>query len=159
MIRKFKPDVIITRFPPDKRGGHGHHTASAILAIEAFEKAANKNYLPQQVKKYGTWKTTSLYWNSSIWWNKNIDKEAESNSNYLVAEIGGYNAQLGQSYNEIGTVARSQHKCQGFGAVVERGSRKEYFEHMKGEKLSNSFFEQNNKSWSKIINKNFLNYK
>ena len=155
MIRKFKPDVIITRFPPDKRGGHGHHTASAILAIEAFEKAANKNYLPQQVKKYGTWKTTSLYWNSSIWWIKNIDKEAESNSNYLVAEIGGYNAQLGQSYNEIGTVARSQHKCQGFGAVVERGSRKEYFEHMKGEKLSNSFFEQNNKSWSKIINKNF----
>lgn len=32
MIRRFKPDVIITRFPPDKRAGHGHHTASALLA-------------------------------------------------------------------------------------------------------------------------------
>ena len=42
MIRKFRPDVIVTRFPPDKRGGHGHHTASAMLAIEAFEKAASK---------------------------------------------------------------------------------------------------------------------
>lgn len=155
MIRKFKPDVIVTRFPPDKRAGHGHHTASAILAIEAFEKAADKNFLPNQVQEYGTWQTTSLYWNASNWWNKNIDEEAKDNKNFLVADIGGYNALLGQSYNEIGTIARSQHKCQGFGAIVERGSRKEYFEHMKGAKLSGSFFEKNKKSWSKIIDKEF----
>ena len=36
VIRKFKPDVIVTRFPPDERAGHGHHTASAMIAIEAF---------------------------------------------------------------------------------------------------------------------------
>ncbi len=40
-IRQFQPDVIITRFPPDERGGHGHHTASALLAIEAFNMAAD----------------------------------------------------------------------------------------------------------------------
>jgi LmbE family N-acetylglucosaminyl deacetylase len=42
VIRKFKPDVIVCRFPPDGRGGHGHHTSSALLGMEAFEMAADK---------------------------------------------------------------------------------------------------------------------
>ena len=42
LIRKLQPDVIINRFPPDVRGGHGHHQASAILAKEAFEAAGVK---------------------------------------------------------------------------------------------------------------------
>ena len=41
MIRKFQPNVIITRFPPDERAGHGHHIASALIAIKAFSKASN----------------------------------------------------------------------------------------------------------------------
>src|SRR2546423_517146 len=31
VIRKFRPDVIISRFPEDSRAGHGHHSASSIL--------------------------------------------------------------------------------------------------------------------------------
>lgn len=155
MIRKFRPDVIITRFPPDERGGHGHHTASAMLAIEAFDKAADINYLPEQVRKYGVWKTTSVYWNSSAWWDKTLETTAQNNPKYLIADIGGYNSYLGKSYNEIGTIARSQHKCQGFGAINERGSRLEYFEHYKGEKLKNSFFENNTQSWAKLLSKSF----
>ena len=46
VIRKFKPDVIVCRFPPDGRGGHGHHTASALLGMEAFEMAADKTKFP-----------------------------------------------------------------------------------------------------------------
>ena len=153
MIRKFRPDVIVTRFPPDKRGGHGHHTASAMLAIEAFEKAADANFLPQQVKEFGAWKTTSVYWNSSVWWFKDLPEKAKNNKNYLVVDIGGYNSYLGKSYNEIGTVARSQHKCQGFGAITERGSRIEYFQHLKGEKLKSSFFEKNTRTWTKLVSK------
>jgi hypothetical protein len=37
VIRKFRPDIIITRFATDGSGGHGHHTASAMLAEEAFD--------------------------------------------------------------------------------------------------------------------------
>src|ERR1700730_12012878 len=40
VIRAFRPDVIITRFSP-QGGGHGHHTASAILAVEAFKLAGD----------------------------------------------------------------------------------------------------------------------
>lgn len=155
MIRKFKPDAIITRFPPDKRAGHGHHTASALLAIEAFEKAADPSFLPEQVKQFGTWKSTSLYWNTSYWWDENIKDMSEGDPNYLITDIGGYNAALGMSYNEIGTLARSQHKCQGFGAIIERGSRTEYFKHMKGEKLKHSFFEKSERSWSAMVNNSF----
>lgn len=157
VIRQFKPDVIITRFPPDKRGGHGHHTASAMLAIEAFDKAADENFLPEQVKEFGAWKTSSIYWNTSYWWNKSIADSAKTNDKYFVQDIGGYNSQLGMSFNEIGTLARSQHKCQGFGAIVERGSRTEYFEHLGGKKVTESFFEHNTTSWSTEINEDFEN--
>lgn len=153
MIRKFQPNVIITRFPPDSRGGHGHHTASALLAIEAFEKAGDPLFLPEQVKKYGAWKASSIYWNSSTWSNKNVATESKNNPNYLVKDIGGYNELLGMSYNEIGTIARSQHKCQGFGAIVERGSRTEYFEYLGGEKLKEDFFENNTQTWKDVLDK------
>lgn len=155
MIRKFKPDVIITRFPPDERAGHGHHIASALLAIEAFDQAADPLFLPEQVREYGTWQTTSLYWNASNWWNKNIGELATNNPDYLVKDIGGYNEQLGMSYNEIGTLARSQHKCQGFGNLLERGSRIEYFKYIKGKKLKDDFFEDNTKSWKTIVHPAF----
>ncbi len=153
MIRKFRPDVIVTRFPPDKRAGHGHHTASALLAIEAFEKAADKNYEKEQVAQYGVWSTTSVYWNTSYWWDENIKDMADGDPNYLITDIGGYNPQLGMSYNEIGTYARSEHKCQGFGGLVERGSRIEYFKHLAGEKLKESFFERNTRTWSDMGDK------
>src|SRR5450432_2105754 len=57
VIRKFQPDVIITRFPQDSRAGHGHHSASAVLAHEAFIAAADPNRFPEQFK-YGVnpWK-------------------------------------------------------------------------------------------------------
>src|SRR5690606_34762295 len=48
-IRKFRQDVIITRFPTSSYAGHGHHTASALLAEEAFEMAADKKAFPEQL--------------------------------------------------------------------------------------------------------------
>src|SRR3954452_20781097 len=39
VIRTFRPDVLVTRFSPEDKLTHGHHTASAILALEAFDAA------------------------------------------------------------------------------------------------------------------------
>jgi LmbE family N-acetylglucosaminyl deacetylase len=153
IIREFKPDVIITRFPADKRAGHGHHTASTMITLEAIDRAADKAYSPSHLKKLKTWQVTSVYWNTSIWWDKNLDSTATNNPNYLTFDIGTYNPIIGKSYNEIGTEARSQHKCQGFGAIIERGERKEYFQHLKGEKLKNSFFEKSTRTWRKLASK------
>jgi LmbE family N-acetylglucosaminyl deacetylase len=51
VIRKFKPDVIITRFPGDSRAGHGQHSASALLAAEAFDAAADPERFPEQLSR------------------------------------------------------------------------------------------------------------
>lgn len=152
VIRSFKPDVIITRFPPDERAGHGHHTASAMIALEAIDKAADKSYVLPHSKDLEPWKTTAVYWNASTWWNKELATTATNNPNYLVVDIGAYSPLLGKSYNEIGTEARSQHKCQGFGAIIERGEAKEYFQYLKGDKLKESFFEKSSTTWNTLGN-------
>ena len=155
MIRTFRPHVIVTRFPPDERGGHGHHTASAMLALDAFDLAADSSYMSRTAKKYGTWQTTSVYWNTSTWWTEGLADSVRNSPDFLSFDIGGYSPELGMSYNEIGTIARSQHKCQGFGAVIERGSRIEYFKHLKGKKLENHFFEEVDESWTSILDEDF----
>lgn len=156
VIRKFQPDVIITRFPPDRRGGHGHHTASAMLAIEAFEKAGDPSVFPDQLNAVQAWKPKAVYWNASTWWNKKLDSLARNNEDYIMADIGGYDELLGVSYNELGTMARSQHKCQGFGVRIERGERMEYFQWMAGEKLDSSFFEGSERSWRSLGGDGYL---
>ena len=65
VIRKFQPDVIVTRFPEDKRAGHGQHSASSVLAHLAFAAAADPNKFPEQFK-YGVhpWQARRIFWNN-----------------------------------------------------------------------------------------------
>nr|WP_321538806.1 hypothetical protein [Flavobacterium piscinae] len=52
IIRKFKPDVIINRFDHRSPGTtHGHHTSSAMLSIELFDKV-NDSFLSRTIKIY-----------------------------------------------------------------------------------------------------------
>src|SRR6185436_6419531 len=55
VIRQFQPDIILTRFPPDERAGHGHHTSSALLAQEAFDLTNNPAIFPDQLQKTSIW--------------------------------------------------------------------------------------------------------
>src|SRR6187549_2220524 len=48
VIRQYQPDVILTRFPPTERAGHGHHTGSAVLAFEAFDISGKTDVYPAQ---------------------------------------------------------------------------------------------------------------
>ncbi|MEX2379541.1 MAG: PIG-L family deacetylase, partial [Vicingaceae bacterium] len=124
VIRKFRPDVIITRFPSDSRGGHGHHTASAMLAEEAFDLAGDKKAFPEQLKYVDTWQPKRILWDV-YWWNQEVRDEAIKSGNILQTDIGDYNEILGLSYSEIASDSRSQHKSQGFGTARSRGSKVE----------------------------------
>ena len=67
-IRLVKPDVIINRFSTDtSRPNHGHHTASAILAVDAFKVAGDKSVFPAQLSHVETWQPRRIFWNTS-WW-------------------------------------------------------------------------------------------
>lgn len=150
VIRKVQPEVIITRFPPDKRAGHGHHTASAMLALEAYDKAADPEFYPSEFRGLSPWQVNAVYWNASVWWNPDLDSIAANDPKYLAFDIGGYDPLLGVNYNELGSKARSQHKCQGFGVSIQRGSTMEYFQWLKGDVLENDFFDNELASWNQI---------
>ncbi len=66
VIRTFRPDVIVTRFSP-QGGGHGHHTASAILAVEAFKLAGDPKAFPEQIGELAAWQPKRILQNGGGW--------------------------------------------------------------------------------------------
>jgi LmbE family N-acetylglucosaminyl deacetylase len=137
VIRTFRPDVIITRFPTTGEGGHGHHTASAILAGEAFDAAADPARFPEQLTKgVTTWQAKRLLWNTFNFGSTNTTKEDQ-----LKIDVGGFNPVLGKSYGEMAAESRSNHKSQGFGVPAQRGSAFDYFAAIKGDKPVNDLME------------------
>src|SRR3954467_4806517 len=131
VIRKFRPDVIVTRFSPEDQLTHGHHTASAILAREAFAAAADPNRFPEQLAFVKPWQATRLVWNTSPFFfaNRNLPFDP---TGLTVLETGSYNVLLGKDTPEIAAASISQHKSQGVGGLPRRGERKEYFKPLKG---------------------------
>lgn len=145
VIRNFKPDVIINRFPTTGEGGHGHHTASAILALEAFEAAANPAMFPDQLKYTQVWQAKRLFWNTF-----NFGTTNTTANDQLKIDVGGFNPLLGKSYGEVASESRSMHKSQGFGTARQRGEITEYFKQLKGEPVSKDLFEGIDQSWKRM---------
>ncbi len=150
VIRKFRPDVMITRFPPDERAGHGHHTTSAILAAEAFDLAGDADAYPDQLAYVDTWQPTRLLFNESSWMTEDIDSISVKTDSILSLDLGIYKPLLGKSVTEVAAESRSKHQSQGFGATGSRGSDIEYFRHVKGEMAKKDLLEGINTTWSRV---------
>lgn len=145
VIRKFRPDVIITRFPGDARAGHGHHWSSALLANEAFKLAADPNAFPEQLKMgVNVWQAKRIFWNTFNFGGNNTTSD-----NQLKIDVGVYNPVTGESYGEVASESRSQHKSQGFGVPRGRGQSYEYFVLTGGEPAVNDIMEGVNTTWSR----------
>ncbi|GAA4440730.1 PIG-L family deacetylase [Pontibacter saemangeumensis] len=150
VIRKFRPDVMVTRFPPDSRAGHGHHSGSAVLAEEAFEAAGDPKRFPEQLKYVEVWQPKRLLWNTGIWSfgsQSEFDKYVDE---LLKIDVGIYNPLLGKSYGELAAESRSMHKSQGFGSSGSRGTALEYLKHTKGDKAEKNLFEGVDTSWGRV---------
>ncbi|PZR26682.1 MAG: PIG-L family deacetylase [Citrobacter freundii] len=145
VIRKFQPDVIITRFPTTGEGGHGHHTASAILANEAFTAAADPSRFPEQLKYVKPWQARCILFNSF-----NFSGNNTITSDQLKVDVGGYNPLLGKSYGEIAAESRSQHKSQGFGVPGSRGESFESFKTTGGKAPSNDIMDGIDLTWKRV---------
>ena len=151
VVRKFRPDVIVTRFSPEDQLTHGHHTASAILAREAFSAAGDPNRFPEQLAFVKPWRPTRLVWNTSPFFfsNRNLPFDP---TGLTVLEAGGYNSLLGKAYTEIAAASLSMHKSQGVGSPPRRGARKEYFKLLEGQPMTSSLFEGIDTNWSRVAN-------
>ena len=146
VIRKFQPDVIITRFPEDERAGHGHHSGSGVLAHEAFLAAADPARFPDQFK-YGVqpWKAKRILWNTFNFGGTNTTSE-----NQMKIDVGVYNPILGKSYGELAAESRSQHKSQGFGVPASRGVQLEYFSHVAGDSSVQDLYDGIDMTWKRV---------
>ena len=133
VYNEFQPDVVITRFPADERAGHGHHTASAVLAQEAYD-----------VSK---WKPKRLFTNTGRWWNQTIN---EKSPGVVALNVGAFNPLLGKSYSEIAADSRTQHKSQGFGSQGRRGDAMDFFELVKGDSAKTDILDGVNTTWTRL---------
>ncbi|HZM14386.1 MAG TPA: PIG-L family deacetylase [Candidatus Krumholzibacteria bacterium] len=147
VIRTFQPDVIVMRFPTTGEGRHGHHTASALLAVEAFEAAGDPKRYPEQLETLGPWKAKRLFWNYFSW---AAPPSGDNAKEFLTVDLGAYNALLGRSYTELAGESRSMHKSQGFGSAERRGMSLNYFKLIAGEPATVDLFSGIDLSWNRI---------
>lgn len=147
IVRKFKPDVIIARFPETGEGGHGHHTASAILASEAFDLANDPSAFPEQLKYVTIWQPKRIFWNA---WVKTLENKKINTAELPTINVGEYNPLLGKSYTEISALSRSMHKSQGFGASATRNNLLNHFVLLKGDSVKKDLFEGIDFTWNRV---------
>lgn len=106
-IRSVRPHVLIARFQGTARDGHGHHTASGLLAREAFTAAADPKLFAQAGP---AWKTLKLYCN----------RWGAGEPGVFAVDSGVYNPLLGRSYAELGREGYRFQRSQAMGAVLMR---------------------------------------
>ena len=153
-IRKFQPDVIINRFDHRSPGTtHGHHTSSAMLSVEAFDKVNDPNVYPNQLQYTTTWQPKRLFFNTTWWFYGSREKfDAADKTNLSKLQIGTYYQSLGKSNQEIAALSRSRHQSQGFGSTGTRGEEDEYLEFLKGEapKNKSNIFDGIDTTWNRV---------
>jgi len=147
-IRRFQPDVIVTRFPTTGEGGHGHHTASAILATEAFAAAGDPTKFPEQLQYVTVWQPKRILWNRFSF-GRPIAPDDPAVAKSLRVDLGTYNPVLGRAYTEMAAESRSMHKSQGFGAAERRGTLLNYFDLLAGASAEKDLFDGIDTSWSR----------
>ncbi|HEV3470749.1 MAG TPA: PIG-L family deacetylase [Pyrinomonadaceae bacterium] len=146
VIRRFRPDIVITRFPTTGEGGHGQHTASAVLAREAFEAAGDPARFPEQLDHVRPWRPRRLLWNVFA----RAGERPTDADKLLTVDVGEYDAALGKSYTEVAAESRSEHKSQGQGAAARRGSTINYLAHLAGDPAAKDIFDGVDLSWRRV---------
>ncbi|MBV8414565.1 MAG: PIG-L family deacetylase [Verrucomicrobia bacterium] len=146
VIRKFRPDVLITRFSPIPGRTHGHHTASTVLALEAFKLAGDPKAFPEQ--RLQPWQPVRILWNESIYQKDDIGGTQQVRIN-----VGGNDPVSGESFAEIAGRSRSMHKTQGFNNFTipaRSGPRIETFQLLDGVPMTNYVLDGVDATWSRV---------
>ena len=123
IIRSVRPDVISAMSPEGQFGGQ-HHQASAILAQEAFAAAADPARFPEQIAAgLRPWQAAKFYFRAGFPFGMGFGPPGffsgpDPDPALTTVDLGGYDPLLGRTYAEIGSRARSMHKCQGMSQLV-----------------------------------------
>jgi LmbE family N-acetylglucosaminyl deacetylase len=146
VIREFRPDVLITRFSPIPGRTHGHHTASTVLALEAFKLAGDPKAFPEQRLK--PWQPIRIVWNESIY-----QKDDIGGAQQVRIGVGGNDPVTGELFADIAANSRSMHKTQGFGNFTisgRSGPKFELFQLLDGTPMTNDVLDGVDTTWSRV---------
>jgi LmbE family N-acetylglucosaminyl deacetylase len=146
VIREFRPDVLVTRFSPIPGRTHGHHTASTVLALEAFKLAGDPRAFPEQGLK--PWQPIRILWNESIYQNDDI-----GGTQQVRIGVGGNDPVSGESFVDLAGRSRSMHKTQGFGNFTipgRSGPRFETFQLLDGAPMTNDVLDGVDTTWGRV---------
>ncbi len=149
VIREFRPDVVITRFPPWPSLTHGHHTASAVLAVEAFKLAGDPRAFPDQLKTLTPWQPKRILWNGYNFGNA----PPLQGKDIVHLTISGTDPVSGESFEELAGRSRSMHKTQGFGNFRFRGGsgpRTESFQLLGGAPATQDIMDGIDTTWARV---------
>lgn len=154
VIRQLQPDVIICRFPTTGEGGHGHHTASAILTLDAVKRAADPREFPEQLRWVIPWDCPRVLWNTFSFGTVNtID------STQFRVDVGDFLPLLGYSVGEIAAESRSQHRSQAFGTEKKRQVTYEFFKTLLGSEPVTDILDHVPGSWARYPGWEFVDKK
>jgi LmbE family N-acetylglucosaminyl deacetylase len=146
VIRQYRPDVLITRFSPIPGRTHGHHTASTVLALEAFKLAGDPKTFPEQGLE--PWQPKRIVWNESIYQQDDI-----SGAQQVRIDVGGNDPVTGEPFRVIAGRSRSMHKTQGFAnfAIPDKpGPRFETFQLLDGAPMKNDVLDGVDTTWGRV---------
>jgi LmbE family N-acetylglucosaminyl deacetylase len=149
VIREFRPDVVITRFPPEPSNTHGHHTASSVLALEAFKLAGDPKAFPEQLGRLAPWQPRRIIWN--------VFSQGSGTGpapGIVDMEVDGTDPVTGATFATVAGRSRSMHRTQGFAnftvASAGSGPRVEHFKVLAGEPMAGDILDGVDTTWARI---------
>ncbi len=113
IVRRFRPQVIVSIFSGAPRDGHGQHQAAGWAAREAFVAAADSTRFPELEQEEGLRAWTAL----KLYRSTRFDTAATT----LTLDGGVLDPAVGKSFHEIAMASRSLHRSQDMGRLQRLG--------------------------------------
>lgn len=113
VIRRFRPQVLVSIFSGTPRDGHGQHQMAGWAARAAFDAAGDQTRFPELRTEEGL----EPYAPVRLFRNARFDTAGTT----LVLEGGRLDPAVGQSYRQIAMRGRSLHRSQDMGMLQEPG--------------------------------------
>lgn len=114
IIRRFRPQVVVSVFHGTPVDGHGQHQAAGIMAREAFKVAGDPSRFPEQLTEgVEAWAPAKLY---------ELSRRRPSEATVTIP-TGRYDPLLGRSEFQLSMESRSFHRSQDMGMPRPMGPR------------------------------------
>jgi LmbE family N-acetylglucosaminyl deacetylase len=112
IVRKFRPQIIVSIFSGTPKDGHGQHQAAGWVAREAFRIAGDSLRFPELADEgLIPWSPLKLYRSARF----------DSSATTLTLEGGVLDRAVGKSFHQIAMAGRSLHRSQDMGRLQQLG--------------------------------------